>query len=303
MLSGNMNRDHWLVIGVGAYFLVFIGGVVGLLLWKVKRRGGRLPVDVKLLRGPGESLRKRMADFDENFGMRVGGAAFIPLTAGLVVMGLLIWLWPKSPLWLGLTITGCAFLVALIPAVKLAIRNLSRNRSDRTGYLGERLVAEWLRPLQKEGYEVFHDMPAEGKKSDFNLDHITVGRTGVAVIETKTWRKGRPREDGSEYRVSSDGDKLRWPWGEDFKTMRQVIANAEWLQKFIHKRTAIDTPVRAVVAIPGWWVDEHARHQVAVVNEKNIIAAVQGKGITILSPEQVDLIARQIDEKCRDVEY
>lgn len=250
-----MNRDHWLVIGVAAYFLIFIGGAVGLLLWKIKRRGGRLPVEVKLLRGPGESLRRRMADFDEDFGMRVGGAAFIPLTVGLVVMGLMIRFWPKSPLWLGLLITGCAFLIALVPAMKLAMQYLSRNRSDRTGYLGERLVGECLQPLLKKGYEVYHDVPAEGRKSDFNLDHVTVGPTGVTVIETKTWRKGRCREDGSEYRVASYGDKLRWPWGKESASLRQAIANAEWLQRLILKKTAIDTPVTAVLAIPGWWVD------------------------------------------------
>jgi hypothetical protein len=85
--------------------------------------------------------------------------------------------------------------------------------------------------------------------------------------------------------------------------MRQALANAEWLRKFIFSRTAIETPVRAVLAIPGWWVDEHVGNRVAVVNEKNIVSAVQGKGTRMLSPEQVDLIARQIDERCRDVEY
>jgi hypothetical protein len=225
------------------------------------------------------------------------------VVAAIVVFQLLIWFWPKSPLWLGLAITGSIFLIALLPAVKLALRDLPRNRHDRTGYLGERLVAKWLQPLVKRGYEVFHDFPAEGKKSDFNIDHVTVGPTGVSAIETKTWRKGRRRDDGSEYRVASDGEKLRWPWGEDYKTMGQAIANGEWLQQFIHKRTGIDTAVRPVVAIPGWWVDERARTRVAVVNEKNIVSAVQGKGTSLLSPEQVDLIARQFDEQCRDIEY
>jgi len=180
---------------------------------------------------------------------------------------------------------------------------LARYRSDRTGYLGERLVGEYLQHLVKRGYDVFHDVPAEGKKSDFNLDHVTVGPTGVTVIETKTWRKGRRRTDGSEYRVSSDGQKLRWPWGEDFETMRQVIANADWLEQFIKKRTGIQTSVKAVIAVPGWWVDEHARNSVAVVNEKNVASAIIGRGSIVLSGDQIDLIARQLDEKCRDVEY
>ena len=84
--------------------------------------------------------------------------------------------------------------------------------------------------------------------------------------------------------------------------MRQAIANAEWLQSFILKRTGIDTSVRVI--LPFRLVgDEHPRHKVTVVNEKSIVNAVQGKGTSILSLEQVDLIARQLDERCRDVEY
>ncbi len=207
--------------------------------------------------------------------------------------------WSEFWIWVG--IVAVVFVASLVVALSWAIRGMVRNRADRLGYLGEREVAEHLQPLLRSGYRVFHDMPAEGRTSDFNLDHVTVGPTGVAAIETKTRRKGRPRADGADYRVISDGLTLRWPWGTRNSELTQAIAQADWLKKFILQRTGIETPVRAIVAIPGWWVEETSRKSVAVVNAKTVSDAVEGQRNVVLSTEKVDLIARQIDERCRDV--
>jgi len=40
---------------------------------------------------------------------------------------------------------------------------------------------------------------------------------------------------------------------------------------------------------------------VTVVNSKKLPAAVRGNGGVALSPEQIDLIARQLNTHCRDV--
>jgi hypothetical protein len=39
-----------------------------------------------------------------------------------------------------------------------------------------------------------------------------------------------------------------------------------------------------------------------VVNSKNLPGAVEGKGAPVLTSEQIDLVARQLDVICRDVE-
>jgi len=62
-----MMREQWPVVIICAYFLLFVGAVVGLGKWKVKRRRDRPPVEFKFLRGPGETLRRRIAKFDEDF--------------------------------------------------------------------------------------------------------------------------------------------------------------------------------------------------------------------------------------------
>ena len=115
------------------------------------------------------------------------------------------------------------------------------------------------------------------------------------------WKESRA--DRGEYRVVSDGEKLKWPWGSDSGDLEQAAAQAKWLEEFLTKRTGIQTPVKAVLAIPGWWVEESARKTVAVVNAKCVAQAVEGRAKQpLLTPEQIDLISRQLDERCRDVE-
>ena len=68
-----MTRESWIIFSLGVYCLLFLGAVVGLAIWKTKRRRSRPPVEFKFLRGPGETLRQRMAKFDEDFLFLQGG--------------------------------------------------------------------------------------------------------------------------------------------------------------------------------------------------------------------------------------
>lgn len=109
--------------------------------------------------------------------------------------------------------------------------------------------------------------------------------------------------DATRNVVTYDGHTLTWPWGEDSFGLEQATAEADWFRKFIHQRTWLDVPVKPVLALPGWWVEAKARGTVTVVNLKSVASAVEGKGFVVLSENQIDLIARQIDERCRDVTY
>ncbi len=145
-------------------------------------------------------------------------------------------------------------------------------------------------------------MPSEGTKKAFNLDHVAVGPNGVSVIEVKTRRKGRARPGCKDHVVWYDGQQLSWPWGEETAALEQAKSEANWLHKWIKQRTGIDTPVKPILALPGWWVEMKARGDVVVVNSKSVASAVGGRGPALLLPEQIDLIARQLDVLCRDVE-
>ncbi len=170
-------------------------------------------------------------------------------------------------------------------------------------YLGEREVAERLEPLLTRGYRIFHDVPAQGGTKSFNLDHVAVGPNGVALVETKTLRKGQALPGRPDHMVTYDGAKLIWPWGSENRYgLDQAVHEAEWLEKFIQQRTGLSVSVKPILALPGWWVELKGRGPVTVVNSKNVAIAVEGFGPRSLSDEHIELIARQLDVVCRDVE-
>jgi hypothetical protein len=56
----------------------------------------------------------------------------------------------------------------------------------RRGAIGERRTARLLRPLERRGYVVLHDLAIPGSAA--NLDHVVIGPTGVWLVDSKRWR-------------------------------------------------------------------------------------------------------------------
>jgi hypothetical protein len=139
-------------------------------------------------------------------------------------------------------------------------------------------------------------------KRTLTLTHVVVGSTGVAAIEVKTRRKKKGREGYEEHVVTYDGQRLVWPWGEDRCGIDQLIAESDWLRKFIHSRTGLHVDPKPILALPGWWVTERVVGSFRVANHKILPAIVRDWNPQPLTPEQIDLISRQLDERCRDVE-
>jgi hypothetical protein len=300
----NSSISLWQLGVLCIYFLLFFGTAVGLFIWRARRHGGRPPVKFKLLRAPGETLRRKLAEFDENLLFLTGGAAIAPFAASLAVFAAMrLWFIPTTEIqfriWVGALIAP--FVVTLVVSMRWLMSQLRRYRDLRLGYLGEREVGEQLLPLSASGYRVFHDVPADGERKAFNLDHVVVGRTGIVVVETKTRRKGRARPGMKDHVVTYDGKQLIWPWGEDRHGLNQVVAEADWLRKFVQQRTGIEASVRPILALPGWWVDSAAHGPVMVANSKMVAGLIQ-RSAAVLSEQQVDLVSRQLDQRCRDVE-
>lgn len=292
----------WVVYAFIAYFFAFMFMTLALLFWQAKRRKERPPEKFKLLRAPGETLRRRVQQADENLFWYGLVGAFVPLVFGWLVLLVAVRL-PKN---LVLPIAGVAILVfigSLVATTARLLHFMRRRRNDFLGYLGERAVAESLDALRGQGYHIFHDVPADGQRSDFNLDHIVVGPTGVTVVETKTRRKRSNCQNGrEEHVVTFDGRHLTWPWGEDRCGCDQSVANADWLRKWLKKQIDLHVDPKPVVAFPGWFVTERAIGAWRVANPKMLPGIVTQWKPQPLSPEQIDLIRRQLDSLCRDVE-
>jgi hypothetical protein len=297
-----MQTSHWLIPGTAVYVLLFMVAVFAIGMWSRSRRRERAPVEFKLLRGPGESLRRRLSSFDENLIFYVGLSATTPLVPAVVTLYVIAKLAPKTNLFLGLAIVGAVFLVGSIISGRWLWGRFVIYRNYKLGYLGERTVAEALMPLVRQGYHIFHDLPASAGERKFNIDHVVVGPTGVFAIETKTRRKGRARPGHKDHEVTFDGQQLIWPWAEDRHGLEQAENEARWLSDWLNKLTGFGVTVRPILALPGWYVKAIARGTVNVVNAKGLCSAVKGRGQVVLTDEQIDIITRQLDERCRDVE-
>ncbi len=295
-----MDLSAKIILFLGLYFFVPFALGAGLLIFGIKRRGERPPVEFVLLRGPGESLRRKIAKMDEDLPMYLVGLASIPF----------ILCWPLIAVAKGL---GEQFLLSalVLSAIILlggmagicvwTLRHFRMRRNCLLGYLGERAVAEELEPLVRDGFHLFHDVPVEKVSGSFNLDHVVVGPTGLFAIETKTRRKGRAREGFADHKVLYDGRQLIWPWAEDTYGLKQAQNEAGWLTKWVKEMTGLSISAKPVLALPGWWVETRALGPVSVQNAKNLGSYIQGKGIRLLDDGQIDLIARQLDARCRDV--
>ena len=273
----------------------------GIFWWSTTRKKDRPPEKFKLLRSAGETQRRCVQKTDENLFVYFFGGAFVPLVIASLVLLLVIRL-PKRLVPVGAAVAVILFLLSTVCAVIVLLRFLSRRRNDLLGYLGERAAAEWLEPLKAEGYRIFHDVPCEGRKKNFNIDHVVVGPTGVAAIEVKTRRKKKGREGYEEHVVTYDGQQLVWPWGEDRCGIDQLLSESDWLRKFIYNRTGLRVDPKPILALPGWWVTEHVVGAFRVASHKMVPKIVCDWKPQPLTPEQIDLISRQLDERCRDVE-
>lgn len=291
----------WGIYLFEAYVIGFMAITGGLFIWRTARRKERPPEKFKLLRGPGETQRRRVQKADENLFWYMLSGAFIPLLMAWAALLLASYV-PKRFVLSIAVIAAVVFVTSTIVAVIVVSRFMRRRRNDLLGYLGERAVAEYLDPLRGEGWRIFHDVPAEGRRKNFNIDHVVVGPGGVAAIEVKTRRKKKGRAGFEEHVVIYDGQRLVWPWGEDRCGIDQVQWQAAWLRDFIEKRTALRVDPKAILALPGWYVTERAIGTFRVASYKIVPSIIREWKHQPLTPEQIELISRQLDERCRDVE-
>lgn len=289
---------------IAGYTVVFLGVFFGLALWRKKSRKTRAPFpeNAKLLRGPGETLRRKLAELEERELNGFAVAFLGPLGVGAALTWIATHLTGDIQA-IGLVIALVGLFVSLYFLVRRLVIGIDRWRNTWLGYFGERVVGEALEPLKAEGVRIFHDVPAGDAKKPFNIDHVIVSPAGVFAVETKTRRKGRAREGFAEHQIIYDGNVLAYPWGEDRFGLDQARRQAEWLQQWLEQLVGQSVRVHPILTFPGWMVISRARGDVVVLNPKQIPGAVALRGNPVLDEREIDLISRQLDARCRDVEF
>ena len=287
-----------MILALALYLAAYALCLGVLWVWRVNRSRERPPVAPTLLRGPGESLRWRLQRLDDALLLHAFGAAFLPM--GVFVGGLMLALNlpadERDPAMFG---AFALFLVTLFFAGRWMLQKFTLRRDCHLGLLGEKIVAEALAPLAAEGARIFHDVPA----GSFNLDHVIVAPTGVFAIETKTRRAGRALPGRAPDAIEFDGTQLVFPWGEDTHGLDQAMHRAAWLATWLRDAAGEPLTPVPVLTFPGWNVTTTAAGaEVHVVAPSAIPGLVRNRPAS-LTPAQIDHIARQLELKCRDVEF
>lgn len=283
------------------YLILYFAIVAGIWIWRLNRLQERPPVSEKLVRGPGESLRQKIAKFDDMLLFHLVGSALVPLLVMITGLWIIDGLSDKARPW---ALGGLIVLLAgiLYMSAWWLIRILNQRRDFYLGYFGERVVGEALEELRSKGFRIYHGVPASEANPPFDIDHLVIGSSGVFVIETKTRRKRKGRPGFEEHKIVFDGQQLIYPWGEDFHGLNQARDHALWLESWLVQLLGRRVPVQPVLVFPGWWVEEHAVSTVRVANPKQIAAIVLRNG-PLLTEEQVESLAKQVESRCRNVEF
>jgi len=233
-------------------------------------REGQAPVADKLLRSPGESLRKELEKMDEQVNDIVIAAFFGPALATMFFIGAK----PGSSVAFSSIFMIAIITIAFALLAWRLIYLINRRRAYRLGFSGERAVGEELNQLMLGGCHVFHDVPMQ---TYGNIDHVIVSRYGIFAVETKTVSKPRTRDRKAGYRVIFDGRFLRFPHRSDDSAVGQAEHQSKRLAIFLSQAIGERVSVEAILTLPGWMVERKARSNVKVLNPKEIEKVVLDK--------------------------
>ena len=185
------------------------------------------------------------------------------------------------------------FIVIIYSIIKiiLAKRKIAALKLGRDG---EKIVAENLDILKREGDVVFHDIVGK----NFNVDHVFLSRHGIFIIETKTRTKpahGNPS-------VTFDGKKILVNGFEpERNAVDQVISLSKWLSQEIQSSTGKQFSIRPVVVFPGWFVEPMpANSFVWVLNPIALLTFIQNEPVT-LSETDLCLVAYFLSRYIRTI--
>jgi len=269
-----------------------IGGFL-LLVFKYIRKKQNTPrfspFTENFLRDPGETLReqrdKLLQDLLEPVALSIGLLCSIPF----VVL--------SSSRPTKLILAGTILLV-FIYQIRKAKNILDKAMKVRLGWEGERATGQELSLLMRDGAWVFHDLPYKYG----NIDHVVIGAGGVFAIETKAVSKPASATTGRpEAAVEYNGNSLKFPYNEVTEPLVQARRHAKYLHQHIKEKLNIDTAVRPVVALPGWFVQWTGGSDVMVVNPKRGHYLKKELSKEVLKSGDVALIAGHFESVARSV--
>lgn len=181
-------------------------------------------------------------------------------------------------------------------------KNFSKLTKLRLGHTAEIATANELIGLQALGYQVFHDVQADG----FNIDHLVIGKNGVFAIETKGRHKRnkdlrQTNGNGSGkkgYEVFYKDGRLNFPSWTETKPIEQAQRQAQWVSQWLTKATGSPVAATPALVFPGWYVTNQSKPPFPILNHKQLVGTIPKLKTQDLSQQQVDTIIYQVAQRC-----
>jgi hypothetical protein len=275
--------------------LVFVGIIYLWLRWHSGKR--RNPLTRDLLRSPGQSLRDELEELVWNIPQYLFWITVIPLM--LYVIYLSAWIEKRqAPGIFMVLILGALFFGAVGFISWKVVRLLTHRRHLQLGYDAELATGEELNQLGRDGFWIFHDVPAE----KFNIDHVVVGPTGIFAVETKG--RSKPTDEGTErgWEVTYDGKRLQFPGWSETKPLEQATRQAKWFRQWLASAVGESVNVYPVLVLPGWYVRRASGEGVMVINAREANTAIAKRRGAELPAKLIQQVVHQLDQRCRNVE-
>lgn len=280
-----------------AYVALFLLPAGAIYLWRKQREAKRRsPLTQMLLRGPGESLRNKLEDtFGEAMLLIIMFPTMLLFLYSLHISQSYFGGVKESDFRIAISVlSGVGVSSLLLFKITKLLNQLSKLR---LGYEGEVAVAQELNQLMREGAYVFHDVPADG----FNIDHVIVWPKGVYAVETKARMKPKRNRGKEDAKVVFDGQRLQFPGWFETAPLEQATRQAKWLAQELSSAVGDAVSVKPALALPGWYVELHAKSDVVIINGKNALGTFGKLVHSELNEEMIKRIAHQLEQRCRDI--
>lgn len=268
------------------------------MIWRRRRAvaARRSPLTQDLLREPGHALRQQLEEsrLDVLFWVMLASVMPLLLLATHLAQSYLLHA-PESIV--RFIFLGGLALACIAYGMWRAVGVSRRTDALKLGLDAELAAGQELDQLMRQGAAVYHDFPAE----KFNVDHIVIAPQGVFAVETKGYSKPNRGRGDEDARVEFDGRTLKFPTRTTAKPLEQAERQAQWLAKWLSSATGEPVGVVPVLALPGWFVDRKGRGTVRVFSGRELYQLLKVRGSQPLSQEQMQRIAHQVEQHCRNV--
>lgn len=246
----------------------------------------RSPLKDKPLRYAGQSLDEQIED------KLLEAIYWILVSCGGIIIAVVEWARYLNPQSAPPILSTAITVIILIIGANKIFQGRKETKRLVMARDGEKIVAEQLQELIKQGATVFNDIQGE----NFNLDHVVVSPRGIYLVETKTYSKPINKETIITFdseNVYVDGRAI------ERNPIKQVKALSNWLQNLLKESTGTKYKIHPVILFPGWFTEKtKGGAEIWILNPKALPSFIS-RELVSLKDDEVHMVAFHLSRYVR----